>query len=69
MARSNPTGSQVLTSYTKKLQRLSQETQSAAVAAEDALVAVEDRERHRVARSAAADAELREKYSGLQAEA
>jgi len=49
------------------LKRLSSETQAAGVAAEDALAVVEDRERHRVARSAAADAELRDKYTGLRA--
>ena len=61
-------GSRVLGSYHKKLKRLSDETQSAGVAAEDALGKVEERERHRVARSAAADAELRAKYTGLRAE-
>ncbi len=57
---------QVLTSYAKKLRRLRDETQSAGVAAEDALAQVEDRERNRVARSATADAELREKYTALR---
>ena len=61
-------GSQYLRSYAKKLQRLSDETQAAGVAAEDAFGQVEDRERHRVARTAAADAELRAKYTGLRAE-
>lgn len=58
--------SRVLKSYHAKLRRLSEETQTAAVAAEDALATVEGRERHRVARSAAADTELREKYSNLR---
>lgn len=60
------TSSRVLGSYHKKLKRLSDETLAAGVAAEDALAQVEDRERHRVARSATADAELREKYTALK---
>ena len=67
MAKGSPTGGSVLKSYRRTLQRLSEETQSASVAAEDALAQVEDRERHRVARTAEADAELREKYTGLRA--
>jgi hypothetical protein len=63
------TGSQYLRSYAKKLKRLSDEAASAAVAAEDTFSTVEDRERHRVARSAAADADLRAKYTGLRGEA
>ena len=58
--------SRVLKSYHAKLRRLSEETQTAAVAAEDALATVEGRERLRVARTTAADAELRQKYSGLR---
>lgn len=69
MAGTNrPTGSRNLKSYHARLRRLSEETQTAAVAAEDALATVESRERLRVARSAAADAELREKYSNLRSE-
>ena len=63
------TGSQYLRSYAKKLKRLADEAASAAVAAEDTFATVEDRERHRVARSAAADADLRAKYTGLRGEA
>jgi hypothetical protein len=55
-----------LKSYHSKLRRLSGETQAASLAAEDALATVEDRERHRVARTAAADNELRDKYRGLK---
>lgn len=60
-----PSG-RVLSSYHKKLKRLSQQTQAAGVAAEDALGKVEDRERHRVARTAETDNELRDKYRGLR---
>lgn len=62
------TSSRNLGSYAKKAKRLSDETQAAGLAAEDALMAVEERERHRVGRTAAADAALREKYTGLRAE-
>ena len=68
MAKGSPTGGSVLKSYSKQLKRLSGETQAASVAAEDGLMAVEERERHRVARTAAADAELREKYTALKAQ-
>jgi len=48
------------------LKRLNDEAQAAGLAAEDALTTVEDRERHRVARTAANDNELRDKYRGLK---
>lgn len=59
-------GNQHLRSYAKQLKRLGSETQSASIAAEDALGVVEERERHRVARTAEADAELRAKYTSLR---
>ncbi len=69
MAGSGTTSGSVLKSYARKARRLREDTQSAGVAAEDALAQVEERERNRVARTAAADAELREKYTALRGEA
>ncbi len=66
MATGSPTSGSVLKSYAKKARRLREETQAAAVSAEDALAQVEGRERNRVARTAAADAELKNKYTALR---
>lgn len=60
------TSSRTLRSYDEKLTKLSVETQAAGANAEQGLRVVEGQEQQRVARSAAADQELRDKYRGLR---